>query len=112
MCDGPRAASDGLRATSGALRSTKTTGLRAAGSSEGRASATDSGRLVGSNGRQATTDPTEIGSPGPNKPMVPTATTWFDEHAPPTPRRHIGQPFGSGERRPNGQRVTATAPRG
>lgn len=31
----------------------------------------------------------------PNKPMVPTATTALNHHAPPSGRRHIGQPFGS-----------------
>ena len=49
---------------------------------------------------------------GSNKPMVPTATTWLDDDSSGPLRRHIGRPFGSGERRPNGQRVTATAPRG
>ena len=111
MCDGPRATSNGLRATGDELRATKTTGLRAAGSSDERRAASNE-RRAANDERRATPDSLEMGSPRPNKPMVPTATTWFDEHAPPTPRRHIGQPFGSGERRPNGQRVTATAPRG
>lgn len=30
----------------------------------------------------------------PNKPMVPTATTWLNEHSPRTLRRHIGQSLG------------------
>jgi hypothetical protein len=33
----------------------------------------------------------------PNKPVLPTATTWFDEHAPVSLRRQTGQSLGSVE---------------
>jgi len=35
----------------------------------------------------------------PNKPMVPTATIWFDEYAPGSLRRHIGRPLGADSER-------------
>jgi hypothetical protein len=52
-------------------------------------------------------------APGvPNKPVLPTAPALPNVDPLDSLRRQTGQSFGSGERRPNGQRVTATAPRG
>jgi hypothetical protein len=46
----------------------------------------------------------------PNEPMVPTAPTPLAINPMRPLRRHIGQPFGSFGRRPNGQRVTPNGP--